>query len=233
MTLLEAPVTQDLNTVLPKPGSKAEKVVEVLNLHPDWPDKQVAEEAGCDQSYILRVKRDFLPHVPVGMSVPTKTVPKYGDKKKKILEYAKKHPEALGPDIARAVGCSPTHAQRIVRTNLGKKKTTATKTGKFPRKHSGRKNPLDNVLEIDAHRSAARMEGKFMAIETILSKGLADIGKTIDSIDKMPENRQRLKELLRGALAIAESMEPPAEEQNTQREGHASVNAQVQLTKIK
>lgn len=171
---------------------------------------------------------------------------------KNIKEHLKINPEATEEELSVKFGCSKEYARQIVLqvfpeknkwpksrrkkyAAVGKRKAqakTKAKSEKFPRKHSGRKHPLDNVLEIDAHRSAARMEGKFMAIETILSEGLEDIGKTIGSIDKMPENRQRLKELLRGALLIAESMEPPAE-QNTQREGHASVNATVNLTKIK
>jgi len=227
---------QETEVALPETGSVAEKIVAKQNQYPDWSARQVAESVGSSDAYVWATRKTFAHLLSKSYArVRSRQVTKRGAMKRKIQAYTKEHPNATAREVVKATGGSESYVKRTMSGKVYPKKIKEkgkAKSEKFPRKHSGRKNPLDNVLEIDAHRSAARMEGKFMAIETILSEGLADIGKTIGDIDKMPENRQRLKELLRGALLIAESMEPPAE-QNTQREGHASVNAKVNLIKVK
>lgn len=177
---------------------------------------------------------------------------------KNIKEHLKTNPEATEEELSVKFGCSKEYARQIVlqvfpekskwpksrrkkyaAASKGKAQAKAkdkpkTESGAYPTDHSGRKYLTAEVSEADAHRRSGHMVGVFMSIQRLLSEGMRDIEKTIDNIGQMPENRQRIKNLLQHATILSNLLEPPSfEDPDTQREGHASVNAKVNLTKVK
>lgn len=237
MTLAEAPAAEAAASGTeedkPRTGSKAEKVIRLVRLHPEWPDSQVASVAECDPSYIAQVKFRYQKLINNEPSPKKrKSILKYGDKKKKVLEYVKAHPKATSSEIATAIGCCQTYAQQVIRERLDQ--SSKTKPGAFPNTHSGRKNHLDEVTKVDVHQKVGQMMGVFKSIQRLVIEGLGDIEKTIDDVSQMPENRQRIKSLLQHATILSSLLEPAdVKVQNTQQEGHASVDAKVVLTKLK
>jgi len=129
-----------------------------------------------------------------------------------MQEFLKLHPNTTPAELSNEFGCSLSWAGKVKHNRFyrksKKKEKKPQKPGTFPNRHSGRRDPLDNVLKIDAHRSAARMEGEFLALKALITAGLDDIEETIADIDKMPENRTRIRALMKSADSIVKLMDP-------------------------